>query len=100
MHAVVAAKRLHTPIIILASSYLTADGAAAPHSGMHLAAHLAVQRFHVSNSDLTAICPCPCHLHRFSLDTGRLNAETYQLFDAVEKHYNIHIEYTFPDAQV
>lgn len=35
-----------------------------------------------------------------SLDTGRLNAETYQLFDAVEKHYNIHIEYTFPDAQV
>eukprot|EP00775_Hariotina_reticulata_P007156 gene7156-7371_t len=35
----------------------------------------------------------------FSLDTGRLNPETYQLFDAVEKHYGIHIEYTFPDAQ-
>jgi adenylyl-sulfate reductase (glutathione) len=35
----------------------------------------------------------------FSLDTGRLNKETYQLFDAVEKHYNIHIEYTFPDSQ-
>ena len=34
-----------------------------------------------------------------SLDTGRLNAETYQLFDAVEKHYGIRIEYTFPDAQ-
>lgn len=34
-----------------------------------------------------------------SLDTGRLNAETYRLFDAVEKHYGIHIEYTFPDAQ-
>ena len=34
-----------------------------------------------------------------SLDTGRLNPETYRLFDAVEKHYNIHIEYTFPDAQ-
>jgi adenylyl-sulfate reductase (glutathione) len=33
-----------------------------------------------------------------SLDTGRLNPETYQLFDAVEKHYGIHIEYTFPDA--
>jgi len=33
------------------------------------------------------------------LDTGRLNPETYQLFDAVEKHYGIHIEYTFPDAQ-
>ena len=35
----------------------------------------------------------------FSLDTGRLNPETYQLFDQVEKHYNIRIEYTFPDAQ-
>lgn len=35
----------------------------------------------------------------FSLDTGRLNAETYQLFDAVEKHYGIRIEYTFPDSQ-
>lgn len=34
-----------------------------------------------------------------SLDTGRLNPETYQLFDAVEKHYGIRIEYTFPDAQ-
>lgn len=34
----------------------------------------------------------------FSLDTGRLNPETYQLFDAVEKHYGIKIEYTFPDA--
>ncbi|KAL5583617.1 hypothetical protein UlMin_016059 [Ulmus minor] len=34
----------------------------------------------------------------FSLDTGRLNPETYQFFDAVEKHYGIHIEYTFPDA--
>lgn len=34
----------------------------------------------------------------FSLDTGRLNPETYQLFDAVEKHYGIRIEYTFPDA--
>nr|AAM18118.1 5'-adenylylsulfate reductase [Chlamydomonas reinhardtii] len=35
----------------------------------------------------------------FSLDTGRLNPETYQLFDAVEKHYKIRIEYTFPEAQ-
>lgn len=35
----------------------------------------------------------------FSLDTGRLNKETYQLFDAVEKRYGIKIEYTFPDAQ-
>ena len=36
---------------------------------------------------------------RCSLDTGRLNAETYQLFEAVEKHYGIRIEYTFPDSQ-
>lgn len=35
----------------------------------------------------------------FSLDTGRLNPETYQLFDAVEKHYGIKIEYTFPESQ-
>ena len=34
----------------------------------------------------------------FSLDTGRLNPETYQLFDQVEKHYKINIEYTFPEA--
>ena len=39
----------------------------------------------------------PCFL--CSLDTGRLNAETYKLFDDVEKRYNIRIEYTFPDAQ-
>lgn len=40
----------------------------------------------------TQTCTC-------SLDTGRLNAETYRVFDAVEKHYGIKIEYTFPDAQ-
>ncbi|KAK4284365.1 hypothetical protein QN277_001210 [Acacia crassicarpa] len=34
----------------------------------------------------------------FSLDTGRLNPETYRFFDAVEKHYGIRIEYMFPDA--
>ena len=34
-----------------------------------------------------------------SLDTGRLDKETYELFDRVERHYNIRIEYTFPDAQ-
>ncbi|KVI09409.1 5'-adenylylsulfate reductase 1, chloroplastic-like [Cynara cardunculus var. scolymus] len=34
----------------------------------------------------------------FSLDTGRLNPETYKFFDTVEKHYGIHIEYMFPDA--
>ncbi|KAK1305087.1 hypothetical protein QJS10_CPB11g01742 [Acorus calamus] len=34
----------------------------------------------------------------FSLDTGRLNPETYRFFDAVEKHYDIRIEYMFPDS--
>ncbi|MBA0623384.1 hypothetical protein Godav_008854 [Gossypium davidsonii] len=34
----------------------------------------------------------------FSLDTGRLNPETYRFFDEVEKHYGIRIEYMFPDA--
>uniref|UniRef100_A0A0C9QT99 TSA: Wollemia nobilis Ref_Wollemi_Transcript_10806_1750 transcribed RNA sequence n=1 Tax=Wollemia nobilis TaxID=56998 RepID=A0A0C9QT99_9CONI len=35
----------------------------------------------------------------FSLDTGRLNPETYQFFAEVEKRYDIHIEYMFPEAQ-
>ncbi|KAK8963917.1 hypothetical protein KSP40_PGU018121 [Platanthera guangdongensis] len=34
----------------------------------------------------------------FSLDTGRLNPETYQFLDIVEKHYGIHIEFMFPDS--
>ncbi|XP_022847746.1 5'-adenylylsulfate reductase 3, chloroplastic-like [Olea europaea var. sylvestris] len=34
----------------------------------------------------------------FSLDTGRLNPETYKFFDDVEKHYGIRIESMFPDA--
>ncbi|KAH9612682.1 hypothetical protein KSS87_003344 [Heliosperma pusillum] len=34
----------------------------------------------------------------FSLDTGRLNPETYRFFDEVEKTYGIHIEYMFPDS--
>eukprot|EP00897_Mesotaenium_endlicherianum_P001478 jgi/Mesen1/1358/ME000013S00848 len=34
----------------------------------------------------------------FSLDTGRLHPETYQLFEKVEKHYGIRIEYMFPEA--
>ncbi|XP_047330449.1 5'-adenylylsulfate reductase 1, chloroplastic-like [Impatiens glandulifera] len=34
----------------------------------------------------------------FSLDTGRLNSETYKFFDLVENHYGIRIEYMFPDA--
>ena len=35
----------------------------------------------------------------FSLDTGRLNPETYETFDAVEKHFKIRIEVCFPDAE-
>lgn len=34
----------------------------------------------------------------FSLDTGRLHPETYRLFEAVQKHYEIKIEYCFPDT--
>lgn len=34
----------------------------------------------------------------FSLDTGRLHAETYRFFEQVEKHYGIHIEYCFPES--
>ena len=34
----------------------------------------------------------------FSLDTGRLHAETYRFFQSVEERYRLHIEYTFPDA--
>lgn len=34
----------------------------------------------------------------FSLDTGRLHAETYRFYAEVEKHYGIKIEYTFPEA--
>ncbi|PIN09633.1 Phosphoadenosine phosphosulfate reductase [Handroanthus impetiginosus] len=34
----------------------------------------------------------------FSLDTGRLNPETYKFFDEVEKNYGIRIEYMFPDS--
>lgn len=34
----------------------------------------------------------------FSLDTGRLHAETYRFYAEVEKHYGIRIEYTFPES--
>jgi len=34
----------------------------------------------------------------FSLDTGRLHAETYRYLATVEKHYQIRIEYCFPQA--
>ncbi len=34
----------------------------------------------------------------FSLDTGRLHAETYHYLDTVERHYGIRIEVLFPDT--
>lgn len=34
----------------------------------------------------------------FTLDTGRLHAETYQFLEKVRTHYGINIEVTFPDA--
>ena len=34
----------------------------------------------------------------FSLDTGRLHAETYQLLDKVREYYGIKLEIVFPDA--
>jgi len=34
----------------------------------------------------------------FTLDTGRLHAETYQLLDRVRQRYNISIDVMFPDA--
>jgi phosphoadenosine phosphosulfate reductase len=34
----------------------------------------------------------------FSLDTGRLHAETYQFIDKVRKHYGIPVEIFFPQA--
>ncbi len=34
----------------------------------------------------------------FSLDTGRLHAETYQFIETVRKHYGIQIEFCFPEA--
>ena len=34
----------------------------------------------------------------FSLDTGRLHAETYRFIDAVRNHYNIQIDIVMPEA--
>ena len=33
----------------------------------------------------------------FTLDTGRLNPETYDVMDRIQKKYNIFIETLFPD---
>ncbi|AMW79511.1 phosphoadenosine phosphosulfate reductase [Acinetobacter sp. TGL-Y2] len=35
----------------------------------------------------------------FSLDTGRLHAQTYQFIEAVRKHYHIQIEICFPESE-
>ena len=35
----------------------------------------------------------------FSLDTGRLHPETYRFFDTVQEHYQVEIEYCFPQAE-
>lgn len=34
----------------------------------------------------------------FSLDTGRLHAETYRFLEQVRQHYNITIDFMFPDT--
>lgn len=38
------------------------------------------------------------NINVFSLDTGRLHAETYQFIDRVRKHYGITIDLMYPDA--
>ena len=35
----------------------------------------------------------------FSLDTGRLHAETYEFFERVREHYGIELEVLFPDPE-
>ncbi len=35
----------------------------------------------------------------FTLDTGRLNQETYDVMDEIRKKYNTNIEVTFPDVE-
>jgi len=35
----------------------------------------------------------------FTLDTGRLNQETYDVMDAIRERYNMNIEVYFPDAK-
>lgn len=36
----------------------------------------------------------------FTLDTGRLHAETYRFCREVERHFDLHIEYCFPRSQL
>ncbi len=35
----------------------------------------------------------------FTLDTGRLNQETYDVMDEIRKKYDVNVEVTFPDAE-
>ncbi|MCC0177783.1 phosphoadenylyl-sulfate reductase [Waterburya agarophytonicola K14] len=39
------------------------------------------------------------NLQVFSIDTGRLHPETYQLFERVREHYDLELEILFPDSQ-
>ncbi|MGL5834331.1 MAG: phosphoadenylyl-sulfate reductase [Waterburya sp.] len=39
------------------------------------------------------------NLQVFSIDTGRLHAETYQFLEKVRQHYGINLEILFPDSQ-
>jgi len=39
------------------------------------------------------------HPRVFTLDTGRLPEETYQMMDRVRKHYGVPIELVFPDRE-
>ena len=39
------------------------------------------------------------NLQVFSIDTGRLHPETYELFDRVREHYDLQLEILFPDAK-
>ena len=39
------------------------------------------------------------NLQVFSIDTGRLHSETYQLFEQVRNRYNVELEILFPDSQ-
>lgn len=55
-------------------------------------------KYKYSIKNLTA-CSFDWKLWLHRLDTGRLNPETYRVFDKVEKHYGIRIEYTFPEAE-
>ncbi len=39
------------------------------------------------------------NINVFCIDTGRLNPATYQFIDRVRQHYDLNIEFLFPDAE-